>query len=259
MKPKRIIYFNNEQYDEVVDFKNKDIKIDKDYKYIHSNLFYNFFSWLTYRIFATPIFWFYFKFITPVRYVNKRVLKDAKHTGYFIYGNHTNQFVDGVCPTFICFPQKPHFICTSANISIPFWGKLTKMWGALPIPNTIEATKNFHNAIEFVLKQHNPIIIYPEAHLWPYYTKIREFPTTSFRYPIKYNKPVFTFTTTYQKRMFFKKPKITIYVDGPFYHDKNLPEKQAQQELRDAIFNIMNKRATNNTYEYIKYQKKEQQ
>ena len=65
----------------------------------------------------------------------------------------------------------------------------------------------------------------------------------------------FTFTTTYHKRQFSKKPRIEIYVDGPFYPDLNLPIKEAQQELRDTCYNTMCERAKLNTYEFVTYKK----
>ena len=135
-------------------------------------------------------------------------------------------------------------------------GKFTQMWGALPIPETKIATKNFYQAIETTLNKNNPIVIYPEAHLWPYYTKIRNFPATSFRFPVKYNKPVFTFTTVYIKNKKHKKPKIEIYVDGPFYPNQSLTEKDAQQELRNKVFDVLNNRAKLSNYEYVKYVKR---
>ena len=55
------------------------------------------------------------------------------------------------------------------------------------------------NAIDQIVADKKTILIYPEAHIWPYYTKIRPFPSTSFRYPIKFNVPSFSITTTYQK------------------------------------------------------------
>ena len=58
--------------------------------------------------------------------------------------------------------------------------------------------KNFINAIETHLNRKHPITIYPEAHIWPYYTKIRPFRDVSFRYPIQYKKPTFCMTNTYQ-------------------------------------------------------------
>ena len=253
---KKQIYYSSEN-EEVVNFNTKKLSIDESYKYKSNNPFYKFFSWFSYHFLATPFAFITFKLFKPIKFHNRKLLKPYKKSGYFIYANHTNQFADGFCPGLICFPQKPHILVHPDNISIPFLGKFLKMWGAIPIPNNIKATKNFYSAIENVLNSNNPIIIYPEAHLWPYYTKIRNFPATSFRYPIKYNKPVFTFTTVYKKKKFKNKPKIEIYVDGPFFINKNIPEKIAQLELRNVVFNTLTNRSTLSNYEYIKYIKKE--
>lgn len=252
MKFQNRIYYENED-DEVVEFKNKPFKIDENYAYLPKNKFIKFLSWFAYRILATPCAFIYFKLIRRVKFVNKKILKIYKKGGYFIYANHTNHFCDGFCPALICFPKKPHIIVNPVNISIPFWGKILKTWGALPIPNTILSTKNFNLAIEKTLKDNNPIVIYPEAHLWPYYTRIRNFPLTSFRYPIKYNKPVFTFTTTYKKKKIGKYPKITIYVDGPFFPNLNLNDKEAQQNLHIEVYKKLEERSKLSNYEFIKY------
>ena len=118
------------------------------------------------------------------------------------------------------------------------------------------AAKKFNQAIEHILSKDNPILIYPEAHLWPYYTKIRPFDNKSFRYPVNLNKPVFTFTTTYHKRKHSKKPKIVIYVDGPFYPDRSLDKKSAMQKLRDEVYQKMCERAKLSDYEFVKYVKR---
>lgn len=257
MKQGDIVYYADELCDEIIDFKIKPIKIDEHYKYIHTNPFHRFWSFFTYRILATPIVSIYFKMFKRVKYENTKILKQYKTQGYFIYGNHTNQFSDGFSPTIICFPKKPHIIVNPDNVSIPFWGRFTRNWGALPLPDTINATKNFNKAIEYTLQKNNPILIYPEAHLWPYYTKIRPFDSKSFRYPVIYDRPVFIFTTTYHKRKHSKKPKIIIYVDGPFYPDQSLDKKTAMQKLRDQVYEKMSKRAMLSDYEYVKYIKKE--
>ncbi len=255
MKKNLKIYYSSED-DEVVNFKNKSIKIDENYKYIHTNIFYRLWSWISYRLFATTYAFIKFKCIDRVKFHNTKILKQHKKGGCFIYSNHTNQFCDGFCPAIICFPKKPHIIVDSSNVSIPFWGKFTCRWGALPIPNTLAATKNFNKAIEHVLNQNNPIVIYPEAHLWPYYTKIRDFPAVSFRYPIKFNKPVFTFTTVYTKQKNKTKPKIEIFIDGPFYANPNLPEKLAQTALRNVVYEKLKERASLSNYEYVQYIKR---
>ena len=66
------LYYKDELNDEVVDFKVKTKKIDKTYNYLPKNIFYKFFSWFTYRFLAMPIFGFYFTFIRPVKFKNKK-------------------------------------------------------------------------------------------------------------------------------------------------------------------------------------------
>ena len=255
MKLDRTIYYSNEN-EEVIKFKEKNITINKDYTYIHKNFFYKLWSWLTYKVFATPIAFIVFKIFKRVKFHNKKILKKWNSGGYFIYANHTNHLCDGFCPALICFPKKPHIIVNPVNVSMPFIGKLTKMWGALPIPNSIEASKNFFSAIDATLKNNNPVLIYPEAHLWPYHTKIRNFDSTSFRFPVKFNKPVFTFTTVYRKRKHKKHPRVEIYVDGPFFVNTHLPVKTSQEALRDVVFNKMQERAKLNNCEFIQYKKR---
>ena len=255
MKSKKTIYFSSEN-DEIVKFKEKPITIDENYKYTNPNKIYKFFSWLSYYFFAVPFAFLTFKIIKRVKFHNKKLLNKYKNTGYFIYANHTNQFGDGFCPGLITFPKKTHIIVNPTNISTPIIGKLTKMWGAVPLPTTYKATKNFYSYLEKVLNKNNPILIYPEAHLWPYYTKIRNFSSASFRYPVKFNKPIFCFTTIYKSNK-NKKPKVEIYIDGPFYPNLNLNEKQSQQQLRDLVYSKMQKRSELNNYEHINYVKKE--
>ncbi len=254
-KSQKIIYINNNST-EVIQNKLKKKKIDKNYKYISKNFFYNLFGNLCYFCLAKPITWFIFKFIRHIKYKNTKVLKQHKKGGYFVYCNHTDAWSDALSPALICNPKKPRIICDSSNLSIPIVGFLTKQWGALPLPDDLQATKNFYAAIASTLNKNAPIIIYPEAHLWPYYTKIRPYSSISFRYPIKYNKPVYTFTTTYHKRRFSKKPRLEIYVDGPFYPNSDLHSKESQEKMRDICFNKMRERAKLNTYEFIKYKKR---
>ena len=107
------------------------------------------------------------------------------------------------------------------------------------------------------MQKKSSITIYPEAHIWPYYTKIRPFKDVSFKYPVQLNVPAFCFTNTYQS--YGKnndKIKIVTYIDGPFYSNKELPQKQSQKELRDRIYNCMVERSKNSNIEHIKYIKK---
>ena len=255
MKNYKTIYFENED-DEVINFNIKKKDIPKNYKYINNNIIYKFFSFLIYRLIMTPIFWVYFKLFNRVKILNKKCLKNFK-SGCFIYANHTNKIGDAVFPTFMCSPQKPHIIVNPDNVSLPFIGSIVKMCGALPLPSNIANTKSFSSAIKILNLKGHPIIVYPEAHLWPYYTKIRNFESNNFHYPVALNSPIFTATTTYHKRRFSKKPRIEIYIDGPFYPDLALNKQEQKQKLCETAFNQMCKRASLNSYEYVKYIKKE--
>lgn len=248
-------FYQNEQNDEVVHFKLKKTKINDKYKYFNNNILYRISAWLSYNFIALPITFLKYKVINHVKVHNKKTLLSCQKEGCFIYSNHTNQYLDAIFPAIICYPKKPHIICSSDNVSIPIIGKLNKMWGAIPVPDTIIASKNFNKKIELEVNKHNPIVIYPEAHLWPYYTKIRNFSAVSFRFPIKFNKPIFVFTTIYKKKKVGKKPKIEIFIDGPLYFNDKIEPKIAQKELRDAVFNKMKERAKNSNYNFCIYEK----
>ena len=63
-------------------------------------------------------------------------------------------------------------------------------------------------------------------------------------------------TNTYQA--FGKKKnkaKIVTYIDGPFYANKELNEKQAKEELRDKVYNTMVNRSKNSNIDIVKYVK----
>ena len=88
-------------------------------------------------------------------------------------------------------------------------------------------------------------------------TLIREFPKTSFHYPATDKKKVFVATTTYSKSKIFKRPKITIYIDGPFQSDEHLSKRENISLLHSKVYETMQKRSKLSNYEYITYKKKD--
>lgn len=232
----------------------KQREIKDDYKYINKNIFFLISEFIVYRIIMTLV-----AYITclkrHIRIKNKKIVKKEKGR-YFIYGNHTQVPGDAYIPNIIGFPKKSFIVVNPDSLSIKGTAWFIKMSGALPVPTHITGLKNFMDAMDERVNKKHPIVIYPEAHLWPYYTKIRPYKSTSFRYPIKLDKPAYCFTTTYQKRKFSKKPKITVYVDGPFYYNKELKGKAQEVDLRDRIYDCMVNRSKNSNYEYIKYYKR---
>lgn len=238
--------------DDFVTSNNQNYELKDNYKWLNNNIFYKIISSLLY-FFSYLVALIYSKLILRVTFKNKEVLR--KYKGYYLFGNHTQMIGDALNPLLLTFPKKNYIVASTANLGIPILGKILTFVGALPIPRKIHEKEALFTAMHTLVKTHS-ITIYPEAHLWPYYTSIRPLPISSFKFPVKDNVPSFSMTTTYQKRKLGKRPKITIYIDGPFYPD-NLPTRKEQAiSLRDKVYNQMTLRSKNSTYSYIKYEKR---
>lgn len=254
MSKKQIRYYNSFT-DDFVESKNQDYELPKDYKWIRTDFLSRFLSGLIYSL-ALVFSSFYCRLLLHVRFKNSKVLKQTKKTGAFIYANHTQIVGDVFNPALCCFPNRIYTVVSTANYGIPVIGKILYYLGALPITKTLDGMKKLSNAMECRLEKNRCIVIYPEAHVWEYFTDIRPFADTSFKFPVKFSKPVFCMTTTYQKQRFFKKPKAIIYIDGPFYPDTSLSLKEQAATLRNTVYECMKKRSLNSNCEYIEYKKR---
>lgn len=253
MENPKVIYYSDELNEEFSTAKIEPRKIDENYKYIHKNILWNWCAWIVQNVISVPIKFLYAKIKFRIKYVGREKLKKYKKQGYFIYGNHTQTFADTFITTNAIFPKRNFFIVNPENVSMKFLGNSIQMLGAIPIPNDKKGMKNFLDAVEDKINKRYSVTIFPEAHIWPYYTKIRPFKAVSFKYPVELNTPTFCITNTYQKRR-KNKVKITTYIDGPFFPDENLSTIQdKKQNLRDKIYNCMVKRSKNSNFEYIKY------
>lgn len=256
MKQNKIIYYKDELNDEFSTAKIIPRKIDKNYKYIHKNVIWNICSFLLQNVLSIPIKYLYAKIKFRVKYVGKEKLRKYKKQGYFIYGNHTQSFADTFLISNCVYPKINYLIVNPENVSIKFLGNFVQMLGAIPIPSDKQGMKNFLETIEKRIIKGNSITIFPEAHIWPYYTKIRPFKSVSFKYPVKLKTPSFCVTNTYQS--YGKnndKVKIVSYVDGPFFPDEVFNLKEQQENLRNKVYATMVERSKNSNIEAIKYEK----
>ena len=125
--------------------------------------------------------------------------------------------------------------------------------------SSLSICKNTNEDLTFYILtadiENHPIVIYPEAHVWEYYTDIRPFPDTSFKFPIKFNKPAFAMTVTYKKSKIFKKPVMEVFLDGPFYPNGNT-QKEKITSLHSSVYETMKQRSKNSNVNYIRYIKK---
>jgi len=256
IKDKTIVYSDNLN-DDFAGIKRKTVRVDSTFPFIRKNIFFKLAAFFVYRIIMTPVAYLYCKIKFGLTIKGKKVLKCYRKNGYFLYGNHTQIPADGFIPNMINFPMKTFFIVHADNISKKGTKNIMQMLGVIPIPTLIKAYPKFTEAIERRVLDGGCVVIYPEAHIWPYYTGIRPFGATSFTYPVKFSDPTFCFTVTYSKRTFRKMPKITVYIDGPFFPDDEIPLRDKTKNLRDKVYSAMVERAKNSSYNYIEYKKQE--
>lgn len=255
--PIKTVYYTDPRNDEFSSAVIQPKPIDENYAYVPGGKLWGPLHFLAYRLVAMPIAWLYCKLVLHSSFRNLGVLKQAKGTGCFVYGNHTQETADAFLPNLALCPRQVYFIVHPNNVSMPVLGRVTPYLGALPLPGNLKAMRNFKDVLRRRVEEGCCVMVFPEAHIWPYYTGIREFPATSMKYPVELDVPSFSLTTTYRKRRFGRKPRTVSWLDGPFYPDKSLSPRQQAQRLHDQIYGTMVMRSKESDCEYIRYLKKE--
>lgn len=240
--------------DDFVTSRNQSYQLPDNYVWLHKNILYRAAARCFYLV--GVIFSFcYCSFYLHIKVKNRSVLKKCRETGFFLYGNHTQPLGDAFIPARLLFPGRAFIVVGPANLGIPILGRLLPMLGALPVAPSLTGMKKLRQAVQRRIEDGNCVVIYPEAHVWPWYTGIRPFSPVSFSHPVNYAVPAVCMTATYQKRKFGRKPQMTIYLDGPFYPDPTRTKKAQKEQLRRQIFRRMTTRSQNSNYEYIRYEK----
>ncbi|MBR3322197.1 1-acyl-sn-glycerol-3-phosphate acyltransferase [Candidatus Saccharibacteria bacterium] len=261
-KSERVFYYESEEDDPIkIDEQEQKVEVGlpEGYEFIPKHWWVRLYSSALFRIFWIFGQW-YEKGYWQAKFYGREKLKKARGKGYVMYANHTNPFHDVFGPA-MAADRRIFTIISPVNLKIPGIGKFLPMIGGLPLGKTKEEKKAFNEAVDKRLKQKKVLVVYPEAHVWPYYTGVRKFPAgdRSFKYAVRNNLPVFTMTTTYHKRKDKKRgelPRMDIYVDGPFYPDPKLTEEENRAILAQKAYDSMVKYSKKNSYEYFEYKKK---
>lgn len=253
----RVIYYSDEKND---DFSGLDIKVrplGKGYTYIRRDWLFKAFEFVFYYFVMIPVVYMLQKVHSHQSFVNRKAFRKTKKDGCFIVSNHTQVQNDTYIGPLGTFPKKCFIISNPHVLSVRGMRLGMQAYGVIPLGSNYDEKKEFLRCVETRMNKGNAIIVYPEAHVWPFYTKIRSFDEQAFLYLSKLKKPMYVMTNCYKKRRFFKVPKIVTFVDGPFYADENLGKREAAKHLRDIAYETMLKRTEeHSTYEYIKYVKK---
>ncbi len=254
---KKIYYYSDPLNDDFAGTNIKTKQVGENFQFLHKSLFWRFLSFIAYYVVAFIPVWIFVRIIHGVKFKGKKNLRKVKGPKFF-YGNHT-QIIDVLEPSIISWPRRNKIMASPDVVSI--WGikNFVQMLGAIPVPNNIGALKKFKTAIDYDYKRGYDIYVFPEAHIWPYYTGVRPFSDVTFSYAISLNAPVFAFFTAYSPprsifKLFPHKTTKTIYISEPFYINTDLPRKEAKKDLRDRVYNwMLDCSKKYNTYEVIQY------
>lgn len=239
-------YYSKDQTDDFGTVGHyKDNSLREDFVYLHKSLLWRVHSWILYYLIAWPILRIILKIKFGVKVHNKKVLKNIpKKQGFFLFGNHT-QYLDAIMPqVYLANFRRTYIISHPDAVKINgFITFLIMSLGGLPLPTTLKGARNFKEAMKTRLSSGGCIAIYPEATVWPYYTGVRPFPNSSFKYPIEFNAPIVLAACKYRKpKGIFKhhlKPRMDVYLNDVIYTNQNEVknvEAQRLHDLADAFF-----------------------
>lgn len=253
--PKKILYYRDEHNDDFSQTVQARKPLPANYRYVHDSALEKALGFIAYRLLLTPLGWLQSKLFHHHKFIVPKEVKALK-TGFFLYGNHTALFADVFLPSLFTLKRKTYLVAGEQAKSLTWLLPVMRAVGCVPLPDTPAQGRELLRCMQKRLRQNAVVLIRPEAHVWPYYTGVREFPAASFKYPALCNAPVVCMTSCYQKRRLSKRPKMVTFLDGPFYPDPAHSTKDNAQTLRDAVYQTMCARTReHSTYAYYEYRK----
>ena len=254
----RIIYYRDERNDDFSGLPERSKPLGEKYQYIRTGWCFRVFETVFYYGIMIPVVYMLQKLVCHQKFANRHVMKQAGKEGCFIVSNHTQVQSDSYIGPLATFPKKCFIISHPSVLAIPGLRLGMQAYGVIPLGSTFAEKKEFLNCVETRMREGKAVIVYPEAHVWPYYTKIRPFDDQAFQYLARQKKPMFVLSNCYQKRRFCKRPRIVTYADGPFYPDPELSIMEAAKQLHGIAYETLCRRTREHTdCEFIKYIKAE--
>lgn len=250
---RRTIYYTDELNDDFAGTNIVTKETPADYRYVRKNPLWHAAAFLLYHVVARPFAFAWAKLRYGLRVVGREKLRAARGKGVFLFGNHTLMAGDAFHPNLVT-PGRRTYIVTGADaVSVRGLRNVVAMLGAMPLPSGRAGYRNFLAAMKSRIARGKAIVIFPEAHIWPYYTGIRPFGSAPFLYPVTTGAPSYAITTVFSRRGARRAPRVTLYVDGPFFPDASLSPGAARDKLRDEVYAAMTARAEKSECDLVTY------
>lgn len=251
MAKKKTFYYHEDQKDDFGGIGVNHKPLPDNYKYIHKNIFFRFFSFILYYFLAFPILYIVSKFYIGIKVYGKKNIKQLKRKqGFFFSCNHCHYYDAFISHVFIGVPRRTYIVSNADPVRIPFIRFLVEMLGVLPLPNSKLNYRNYYKAMEVYVKKGSVISIYPEATIWPYYNKMRPFSKASFKYPAMLNQPIVIGAETFRKPKFFKgiKPRMNLTISKVIYPDSKKTVAENTEMFYQAAISYWNEQVVLNEH-----------
>lgn len=230
-------------------------KVDATFPFIHKNILWRVAAFLLYYVIALPLVTLYIRAVNRTKFVNRKSLRKIKG-GFFLYGNHTH-WSDAYLPHVVAAMKRTYIIAGPDAVSIKGIRDIVQMLGAIPVPTQINGMRQFMEAVRRRCGEGGCVAVFPEAHIWPYYTGIRPFPATSFAYPAEMGVPVVAMVTVYRKSRLFKTPARTVILSDPICAEPGMSLRETQRYFHQRVSDfIAQKVSSPDNYSYIRYEQK---
>lgn len=200
-----------------------EFKIDENYEYVPKGKMFSFVSDFIYYLIAYPILKILLKVIYNLKIEGKENIKNLK-SGAITVSNHV-LFLDCAMIGATCGFKRVYYTTREGSFKIPCVRKLIKLLRAIPIPNSIKNRYHFLDVVDNLLENGNIIHVYPEASMFPYYEKIRNFKNGAFDIAAKNNIPIIPIVIAFKepkgiRKMFKKKKDVVLHILEPVMPNK---------------------------------------
>lgn len=227
--PTEDVMVEDENSDVIHLWEPLEFNINEDYKYVPTGRLFSICSNLLYYGIAFPILKIVTKIVYDLKIEGKENIRNLK-TGAVTVSNHV-LFLDCAIVGLACGFKKIYYTTREGSFKIPFVRKLIKLLRAIPIPKSISNKRHFIEEINHTLQIGKIVHFYPEASLWRYCEKLRNFRDGAFNFAVNNKVPivpmVFKFREPRGIRKIFKRKKdVTLVVLEPITVDYNSTNKR---------------------------------
>ena len=221
----------------------KKVKLAKDYNFFNHNPFFKFLSFFTVFVIKILVFYVFGVIFRGLRIKGKKNLKHLKKERFILVSNHVH-VLDAIWIGSLIFPRKIYVTMLQSNLGLPFVGKILRVAGGIPIPETKELMVHFLDELKTELSKKTPVLVMPEASIKPYHVGIRKFLSGAFRFAADADAKILPFVYVYKnpnfiQRLYMKKPRIHLHILEPIEVIHGETKQQTLTLTKNKVHQIM--------------------